>query len=92
MPTALLAPATAAANSADFTVTTAGINVGLYTADGSSIGGDVVVAIKRKNPSGTYNDTGVVIKGGAGNQVIHGPGVYRAEKPVTSAAIGVQTD
>lgn len=93
MPTALIAPATAAANSADFTVTSsAPVSVGLYTAAGGGLPGDVTVAVARKNPSGTYQSTGLVVSGAVPNVVVAAPGVYRAEKPVTVTAIGVVTD
>lgn len=93
MPVALIAPTVSATNSADFTVTaTAPVNIGLYVAAGGGLSGEVVVSIERKNPSATYGSTGLSISGSQTNMVVTAPGVYRAVKPATTLAVGVQTD
>jgi len=93
MPVALISPTTAASNSADFTVTgSTAVSVGLYTAAGGGMAGDVSVGISRKNPAGTYQSTGLVVSGAVPNVVVAAPGVYRAEKPATAVAVGVVTD
>lgn len=93
MPTALLAPATAAANSADVTVTaTAPVSLGLYTAAGGGIEGGISAMIARKNPAGTYQATGLVLTSAVKDLVVAAPGVYQVQKPVTVAAVGIVSD
>lgn len=93
MPTTLIAPKTAAELSADVPVSQGGsVNFGLYRAGGGSMNSEVVVPLTRKNPAGTYEDTGLSLSASTPNQVVYGAGVYRAEKPVTAAVIGVMTD
>jgi hypothetical protein len=93
MPTQILAPATSAGNSTDVTVTAAApVTVGLYTAAGGSVSGEITAPITRKNPSGTYAPIGESLSGARPNLTITGPGVYRVEKPATSIAVGVQSD
>ncbi len=93
MPTQVLAPTTSAGTSGDITVTSAApVTVGLFSAGGGAIAANVVAPITRKNPSGTYNQTGEALSGAATNATITGAGVYRVEKPITDSAIGILTD
>lgn len=93
MPTANPAPTTSAANSTDITVTSAApVNVGLYTAAGGALPGGVRAPLARKNPSGTYDKTGLELTSQVPNLTITGAGVYRVEKPATTVAVGVSTD
>lgn len=95
MPTNAIAPQTAAANSADITVA-AGVPVtlGVMTAVGGTapFTEDEYMPVRRKNASGTYDDTGLTLSPKSLQVSLSSPGVYRVEKPVTRAALGVNQD
>lgn len=93
MPTALIAPTTAAANSTDVTLAAGQeANLGLYTAAGGPVPAGVVATIARRNPSGTYDHTGNILTSQKPNAVLSGAGIYRIQKPATDVAIGVNQD
>lgn len=95
MPTNHIAPQTAAANGADVTVAVGTpVTFGVMTAAGGSqpITEDEFMNIRRKNASGTYDDTGLVLSPKSLQVYIAAPGVYRVEKPATRAALGVTQD
>lgn len=94
MPTNAIAPATAASNSSDITVAAgSAVTVGLCTAAGGPIPHEnLPVKITRKNAAGTYDEVGLYLTAQVPALRLDSPGVYRAEKPVTSVAIGVNQD
>lgn len=93
MPTALFTPVTAATNTADQTIPAGGqLTFGLYQAAGGNLPSGFDAPITRKNPSGTYDATGLSLNAANPNQVIAAGGVFRVEKPVTAVAVGVDVD
>lgn len=96
----VLAAATTAGNSSTIAVTTATgpVVVSLMTVAGGSIPADIMIPITRLNSSATWSPTGMMLSGQSGPDFLRRTsfvlpvGSYRAERPVTSVAVGVDTD
>lgn len=95
----VLASGTTAAQSSTVAVTTAGKTLSIFAAAGAQPTG-IVIPIERLNSNAAWTQTGLALSfapnsvTGAPQTFVYlsAPGSYRANRPVTSVAVGVDVD